>query len=146
MITKKCPYCGLIKTLENFKKDNRRSDGRATECKSCHNKKYSEYNKRTRPIHWSRLYNWRCKNREHVNKQALGYQQTPQGKIRKSARDKVYNAIKTGKLLKQPCEVCGKSLEIAKTAHAHHEDYNKPLEVIWLCRTHHAERHHNKIL
>ena len=37
----------------------------------------------------------------------------------------------------RPCCVCGKP-----NAHGHHEDYTKFLEVVWLCRKHHAERHH----
>ncbi len=41
-----------------------------------------------------------------------------------------------GKLLKQPCEVCG-NLKSEK----HHDDYSKPLEVRWLCRKHHLEHH-----
>lgn len=135
MTTKKCPYCGLEKNLEEFKKDKRRSDGRATECKKCANKSYSKYQKVTRNIHCNRLLNWRKKNREHVNAQAYSYTLTELGKIKKSAHQKVYHAIKIGKLNKQPCEICGKK------AHAHHEDYSKPLEITWLCRTHHAERH-----
>jgi hypothetical protein len=46
------------------------------------------------------------------------------------------NAIMTGKLISQPCEVCGNS----KTD-GHHDDYSKPLEVRWLCRKHHKEVH-----
>lgn len=45
--------------------------------------------------------------------------------------------IKKGTLVKQPCKKCGAVGRI----HAHHEDYCKPLEVIWLCRKHHIERH-----
>lgn len=52
------------------------------------------------------------------------------------ARMKVYQAVKKGKLKKLPCLVCG---EIK--AQAHHNDYNKPLEVIWLCITHHKQLH-----
>jgi hypothetical protein len=45
-------------------------------------------------------------------------------------------AIKRGDLVRGPCEVCG----TAKTV-AHHDDYEKPLEVRWLCHSHHHEAH-----
>jgi len=47
----------------------------------------------------------------------------------------VGNAIRDGRLAKQPCEVCG-----AK-AQAHHDDYSKLLEVRWLCSFHHGLEH-----
>lgn len=46
------------------------------------------------------------------------------------------NAIRDGRLIRQPCEVCG-----AEKVEAHHDDYSKPLEVRWLCRKHHLEHH-----
>ena len=135
METKKCYYCGINKPLEELKKDKRRSHGRASECKKCHNKEYSKYGRENRTKQWERLKQWRENNRPHVNAQALKYQQTPYGKIKKSAHDKVYHALKTGRIKKQDCEVCGLK------AQAHHEDYSKPLDVKWLCRKHHAEIH-----
>lgn len=45
-------------------------------------------------------------------------------------------AIKTGELVPQPCVVCG-----TEKVHGHHEDYSRPLDVIWLCPAHHFERH-----
>ncbi len=45
-------------------------------------------------------------------------------------------AIRKGRLTKQPCAVCG-----SLNAHAHHEDYSKPLDVMWLCPAHHNARH-----
>lgn len=53
---------------------------------------------------------------------------------RRKAHRKVYYALKTGKLKKEPCKVCR-----SEKVHAHHEDYSKPLEVIWLCPIHHYE-------
>ncbi|WP_197737298.1 hypothetical protein [Aquicella siphonis] len=44
--------------------------------------------------------------------------------------------IKNGLLIPYPCEICGK-----KEVEAHHEDYNKPYEVRWLCREHHRALH-----
>jgi len=61
-------------------------------------------------------------------------------------RHKTYNqlryAIIKGIVIKPSiCEVnnkeCGGRLE------AHHNDYNKPLEVKWLCDNHHKELHQN---
>jgi hypothetical protein len=46
-------------------------------------------------------------------------------------------AVKQGKILKSPCEVCGTDVDIQ----AHHDDYSKPLDVRWLCRKHHQEHH-----
>jgi len=46
-------------------------------------------------------------------------------------------AIRRGELARQPCEKCGATDRI----HAHHPDYDKPLDVIWLCAMHHAEWH-----
>lgn len=53
------------------------------------------------------------------------------------ARDIVKKAKKSGKLIVQPCSICKNTDRI----HAHHEDYNKPLEVIWLCSKCHHEKH-----
>lgn len=55
------------------------------------------------------------------------------------AREKVHNAIKSGKLIRLPCEKCGET-----QSHAHHEDYSKPLDVKWFCRKHHREVHGGK--
>ena len=44
---------------------------------------------------------------------------------------------KRGKITKQPCSLCGSTYRLEK----HHPDYNKPLEVIWLCRKDHVELH-----
>ena len=46
------------------------------------------------------------------------------------------HAIRDGKITKQPCENCG-----AEPAQAHHDDYNKPLAVRWLCQTCHTKWH-----
>lgn len=45
-------------------------------------------------------------------------------------------AVREGTIVRQSCEVCGKP-----NAHGHHEDYNKPLDVVWLCTVHHHARH-----
>lgn len=57
--------------------------------------------------------------------------------IKYRARDMLNDAIRRGKITRHPCYVCGSSINV----HGHHEDYLKPLEVIWLCVRHHQERH-----
>ena len=52
------------------------------------------------------------------------------------ARQITKQAIIRGILVRQPCEVCG-----GVKTQAHHEDYDRPLDVRWLCRTHHWECH-----
>lgn len=47
--------------------------------------------------------------------------------------------LKRGKLTKKPCEKCGD-----RHSEMHHEDYNKPLKVTWLCRACHMAKHGKK--
>lgn len=52
------------------------------------------------------------------------------------ARAKLRYAVKMGRLNKPLiCEVCN----LKKILQGHHEDYSKPLEVIWLCHGCHAD-------
>ncbi len=61
----------------------------------------------------------------------------------KAAVYKLVNAAKrSGKLVPQPCEKCGKEERI----HAHHDNYSKPLDVRWLCGTCHHAEHNRKFL
>lgn len=55
-----------------------------------------------------------------------------------NARSYANTYITRGVIKKLPCEICG------KFAQMHHEDYNKPLEVKWLCRDHHLKLHREK--
>lgn len=55
------------------------------------------------------------------------------------ARNAVNNAVRKGRLLRQPCERCGWS-----PAEAHHDDYSRPLDVRWLCFRCHREGEHGQ--
>jgi diphthamide biosynthesis methyltransferase len=52
-----------------------------------------------------------------------------------NARSYAHVYVKRGIIEKKGCIICG------DLAEAHHEDYDKPLEIIWLCRKHHLEHH-----
>ncbi len=50
----------------------------------------------------------------------------------------VFIAVKSGKLIRKSCQVCGNP-----RTQGHHSDYTQPLKVDWLCALHHKERHIN---
>jgi ribosomal protein S27AE len=52
------------------------------------------------------------------------------------AQNAVSNAVRDGRLNKEPCLFCG-----ATKVHAHHRDYSRPLDVIWLCPKCHHRLH-----
>ena len=49
-------------------------------------------------------------------------------------RHKARLAVAKGDMARLACQVCGNFL-----AEMHHEDYSKPLDVVWLCKKHHIE-------
>lgn len=70
-------------------------------------------------LHQTRTKEWQLKNTE-----------------KRAAHVLVGNYLRDGKIIKKPCERCG-----SEHSEAHHDDYSKPLEIMWLCKTHHGHRH-----
>ena len=120
-------------------------------CKPCERKKQAEWraNRKAegRPVVSTKM------PAEYHRKYQVAYSQEPSVKARKAAQMRVYakahsteahhkarrlvrSAIDSGRLVRQPCEVC-QSLP----THGHHDDYSKPLAVRWLCPKHHREHH-----
>lgn len=52
------------------------------------------------------------------------------------AHSKVNYLIRKGTIKRTPCEICGE-----KETHAHHDNYDKPLEIKWLCPSCHQKYH-----
>jgi hypothetical protein len=74
--------------------------------------------------------------RERRNALMREYAKAPHLRPRHEARWQVNRAIAAGTLERQPCESCG-----AVKTDAHHDDYARPLDVRWFCRSHHVEQH-----
>lgn len=55
---------------------------------------------------------------------------------KRRAHKKLEYAVRVGRVARRCCERCG-----SDKAQAHHDDYSRPLEVMWLCQPHHRERH-----
>lgn len=85
---------------------------------------------------WKLTYYGRKDVRARKAEQMRGYAKAAETQEHHRARRAVRTAIEAGRLERQPCEVCG-----IGPAHAHHDDYRKPLDVRWLCPTHHREHH-----
>ena len=68
---------------------------------------------------------------------ATDYRQKNSEKVK--AHDALNHAVKSGKVKRLPCEICGEKRKYR--VHAHHDNYAKPLEVRWLCVVHHKEIH-----
>lgn len=58
--------------------------------------------------------------------------------LRIKARSDLNHAVNQGKIFRQTCLKCG-----AEKTEAHHQDYTKPLNVMWLCDYHHHQIHKN---
>jgi hypothetical protein len=60
--------------------------------------------------------------------------------VRKKAREILHHAVRDGKVFGPlPCAICQNTHDIQ----AHHKDYSKPLDVVWLCFKHHRAIHEN---
>ena len=120
-MNKKCTKCKKVKSLDDFYKDSRTKDNRYSSCKKCHLIQGSRYEKNNKEKRYKRLQKFYLKE---------------ENRLKPGARIKSRKAVKLGELLKGKCEICGE-----KKVDAHHTDYSKPLEVMWLCRPHHAQIH-----
>ncbi len=79
---------------------------------------------------------WKRQNKEKRKETLQKYSDNHPEK--RDVRQKLYRALKAGKLTKpEECSECGSRENIQ----GHHEDYSKPFEVIWLCAKCHMKRH-----
>lgn len=144
-----CKTCGVEKSLMDFYSQTNGNLQR--DCKECW-KAYVKANRLVRVDQYRERDKARAMLPHRVEMRAR-YRSTEAGKeavrrgarawdnrnpLKKAATTAVNNAIRDGRLTRQPCEQCG------AVAQAHHDDYSKPLEVRWLCTKHHREWHkHN---
>lgn len=133
--SKQCKKCKETKPMTEFYKHSAMGDGHLNFCKPCVRKRVSAH--RDANIEHIREYDReRAKTvarRAHIAANCKRWRAANPERYR--AQVELNNAVRDGRVNRQPCEVCG-----AK-AHAHHDDYSKPLDVRWLCAVHHAEAH-----
>lgn len=133
---KTCFKCKETKPLSEFYKHSGMADGYLNKCKICAKK--DSNNHRSNNLEKIRAYDReRGKNKERKLARTIVNKAWRNEDLRRSkAHNAVRNAIISGKLIKKHCERCGNQKSLA-----HHEDYDKPLEVMWLCQPCHKQRH-----
>lgn len=112
-----CSYCKNIVVVKQRRKS-------ITNRIYCSRKCYSLYRKEVMPKEEQNSYNKANSLPDEERKR------------RNKVRIELNHAVRSGKVLKQPCNRCEND-----KAEAHHHDYNKPLDVEWLCRQCHRKEH-----
>lgn len=137
-----CRKCGEEKSPEHFYADPSR------DCKACRKTAARQYRAanidRVRAYDRLRGQNPERKERVRLHTKSLSKEYKKEVTRRErfahpqknAARRAVGRALRTGQLIRGPCEKCG-----ATKTHGHHEDYSQPLNVQWLCDPCHKARH-----
>jgi len=147
---KTCFKCNRLQPMTEFYAHRFMADGFLNKCKTCTKTDVKTYYLQN--IEYYREYERerailpkRVSARIAYAKTPQGLERTNEGKKRwvqrnpekRKAQVAVKNALRNKLLKKMPCEICGSTIRV----HGHHEDYSKPLQVIWLCPRHHTDRH-----
>ena len=134
-MSKTCTKCKKTKKTLEFGKHKSDKNGLSSWCKKCH-------------ALWSQKRRQTEKGKRDHERGNEKYRNSKKGKEastrgnkkhnllhpnRKKARQIAANAIRSGRLIKEPCP-CGKT-----KVQGHHEDYSKPLDVEWLCTKCHGK-------
>ncbi len=64
----------------------------------------------------------------------------PEITVKRLARARVWMAIRHKILQIGSCKI---GIDCKGRIEAHHDDYSKPLEIIWFCKKHHEKHHHS---
>ena len=147
MKEKKCINCNTIKCISEYYKNPSVNGGISNVCKECRKKQSKEY--RDKNKNYYTKYFRSIANKPHrveakkkyaeENKKAkVAYIRTwrERNKHKKIAMQKVATAIRNGSMLKGRCCFC-----YGLDVQAHHHDYSKPLDVMWLCVDCHSATH-----
>jgi len=132
IIERACTKCGETKPIEKFSKAKKGLYGRRSTCKECDKKYLSEY----RQTEKGKVLYKKCDAKYFRSEKGLANKKryTEKNELQVKARAILNNAVRDGRLKKQTCAICKD-----ENSEAHHKDYTKPLEVVWLCKTHHRQ-------
>ena len=128
-MTKACKNCERELPLSDFPPANNTNSGVRAWCRECSRKRNREW-------YASHPEKVAAKNRRQTAMRKL--QPVPYWPEQGRAHAAVHSALRKGTLIRPDvCPECGDVTRLD----AHHEDYSKPLDVTWLCRSCHLILH-----
>lgn len=133
---KPCFRCGKTKPLSEFYRHPNMADGHLGKCKVCTREDVRVHRRDHDHVREAdKVRNSTPERRAHNRRTADAWRKRRPDAYR--AQTAVSNAVRDGRLKREPCETCGTEEDV----HGHHEDYARPLDVTWLCARHHALLH-----
>jgi hypothetical protein len=134
--SKQCFKCETIKPLTEFYKNARMEDGYLNKCIQC----CREYSLKHRADNLEKVREYdrrRAKSPERIKATiAISNSWRTEDKRRGKAHKAVAKALRLGQIYREPCCRCGHEKSLA-----HHDDYDHPLKIMWLCQPCHKQRH-----
>jgi hypothetical protein len=151
---KVCRKCNTEKDILEFYRHSIEKDGHTSVCKDCIKIQVVKYAANNKEKVNLRARKWRLINKERVryywdnfelkNKEKLAERHKlwrRKNIIKARVHSTVGNYVRRGDIIKRPCVVCGE----IKRVHGHHNDYSKPLDIVWLCPKHHIFFHKDQV-
>ena len=134
--SKTCFKCNTVKPFEDFYKHQKMPDGHVNKCKACNKQDVTD--NRNKNLERIREYDrMRGKNADRIKATTeITRAWRDEDKRRGAAHSAVARAVKSGLLIRGRCMRCTEPKTVA-----HHDDYDKPLDVMWLCQPCHKQRH-----
>jgi len=133
-----CRTCGQVKPPEDFYRDRRVASGYQASCKACQKQRAAAWQRANPERHRAHVSSWKAAHPDEVRHYDSQTRSRRDQEGREFARlivrvaSTTRRAIQAG-LLSRPdgCSSCHRD-EVALDAV--HEDYDRPLAVVWLCR------------
>lgn len=148
---KTCFKCGVCKPLSEYYKHAQMADGHLNKCKTCAKADANKH--RADNLETVKAYDRSRSSLSHRVAARSAYAETDAYKTshakslqryrennpeKHAAHTAVGNAVRDGRLV--PWPVCAVP-ECSCIPEAHHPDYSRPLDVVWLCDLHHKGAH-----
>ncbi len=134
---KRCSRCKRMLERDCFGSDRSRGDGLHARCRICNRALDRVRDRATRDTPEGRATTKANNDKMTPERRAVQHLKYRAANLTKyRARDIVTQALRSGVLIRQPCERCGD-----EKSQCHHEDYSRPLDVTFLCARCHGHRH-----